>query len=132
MPSAEEASDTQFAEGAVVAVQLWATEGSVKREKQTKAASIQKMPPYAMEARTPRPERRQDLKQVRRIRKVAPDASAAGPMRPGEALPLASSDGTSFVRALFLWHFNDWDGGRPGLFRFVAGRRYFLRVDFLA
>ncbi len=73
-----------------------------------------------------------NLKQVSRIRKVAPNASAAGPMPPGEALPLASSEGTSFERALFLWHFNDGGGGRHRLRCFVAGRRYFFRGDFLA
>ncbi len=39
-PSAEEASDTQFAEGAVVTVQFWATDGSVGREKLIRAATV--------------------------------------------------------------------------------------------
>ncbi len=40
-PSAEQASDTQFAEGAVVGVQLWATHGPAATEKQTKAVNLQ-------------------------------------------------------------------------------------------
>ncbi len=43
-PSAEQASDTQLAEGAVVTVQFWATDGSVGSGNQMQAANIPNTP----------------------------------------------------------------------------------------
>lgn len=47
-PSAEEASETQFADGAVVTVQLCATHGSEVKQQQMMTATIQNAQPVAM------------------------------------------------------------------------------------